>query len=205
MATSALPSLLLLFLFAATVSARPCKTIFFFSATTTTTTFFPHNSLPANPNPNPNSIFRNQNPRYLTLIFTSTNRNPIEGYRPSLNFDSKPSIDDNSQKSPAIFPLKFYSSVSSSIRERTKDIMSVVGALLFGVGCGALTAAIMYFLWALCSPSRFDFIDSSSSDDDDDDDVTASKKKLGYVTIPTNYYMIEEDLKKSALPPKEVV
>ncbi|GFP95518.1 hypothetical protein PHJA_001696100 [Phtheirospermum japonicum] len=68
------------------------------------------------------------------------------------------------------FTLKFYFSMSSSIRERTKDIISVVGALLFGVACGALTAADMYFLWALYSPSRFDFGDVSSSSDDDDDD-----------------------------------
>ncbi|GFP82504.1 extra-large guanine nucleotide-binding protein 1 [Phtheirospermum japonicum] len=51
----------------------------------------------------------------------------------------------DSHSSPKIisfgFTLKFYSSMSSSIRERTKDIMSVVGALLFGVACGALTAA----------------------------------------------------------------
>ncbi|KAG2722800.1 hypothetical protein I3760_02G142900 [Carya illinoinensis] len=33
---------------------------------------------------------------------------------------------------------------SSSLRDRTKDILSVVVALLFGVGCGALTAATMY-------------------------------------------------------------
>lgn len=202
METSALPLLLLLFLFAATASARPCKTIFYFSATATTTTYYPHNSLSGNPNPK--SFFRIQNPRYLTLIFTSTNRNPIEDRRPSLNFNSKPSINSNpTMMASSGFPLKFYSSVSSSIRDRTKDIMSVVGALLFGVGSGALTAAIMYFLWALFSPSRFNFIDSSSSDEDEyDDDVTAPKKKLGYVSIPTKYDVVEEDLKKS---PKEVV
>ncbi|KAI3449973.1 hypothetical protein Pfo_006638 [Paulownia fortunei] len=104
------------------------------------------------------------------------------------------------------FPLKFYSSVSSSIRDRTKDIMSVVGALLFGVGCGALTAAIMYFVWALFSPGRFDLGDvSSSSDEDDDDDVTAAKKKFGYVAIPTKPEVVEDDLKKPAPPAKEVV
>ncbi|KAG2672476.1 hypothetical protein I3760_13G043200 [Carya illinoinensis] len=32
----------------------------------------------------------------------------------------------------------------SSLQDRTKDILSVVVALLFGVGCGALTAATMY-------------------------------------------------------------
>ncbi|CAI9777459.1 unnamed protein product [Fraxinus pennsylvanica] len=55
--------------------------------------------------------------------------------------------------------------------------MSVVGALLFGVGCGVLTTATMYFLWSLFSPHRFDF--------DDDDDITSSKK-MGYLAIPTN-------------------
>ncbi|KAL0371103.1 UNVERIFIED_CONTAM: hypothetical protein Sangu_0428400 [Sesamum angustifolium] len=86
--------------------------------------------------------------------------------------------------------------------------MSVVGALLFGVGCGALTAATMYFVWSLFSPGRFDFddISSSSSDDDDDDDVTAAKKKLGYVSIPANPKVVDEDdLKKPAPPAKEVV
>ncbi|EPS68526.1 hypothetical protein M569_06251, partial [Genlisea aurea] len=90
--------------------------------------------------------------------------------------------------------LRFYSSISSSIRDRSKDIMSVVGALLFGVGCGALTAAIMYFLWALFSPSRLDFGEiCSSSDDDDDDDVTAAKKKLGYVIIPSQPKVVDDD------------
>ncbi|KAK6164126.1 hypothetical protein DH2020_000990 [Rehmannia glutinosa] len=208
MAISSLPLLLLLSLLAVTASARPCKTLFYFSATTTTTTYYPYNSISRNPN-NPNSLLRNQNPRYLTLIFTSTTTTPFSDRRPALNSDSNPAFDDNSQSSSMMtspdFPLKFYSSVSSSIRERTKDIMSVVGALLFGVGCGALTAAIMYFVWALFSPSRFDFgdVSSSSDDDDDDDDVTAVKKKLGYVSIPTK--VVDDDLKKPAPPAKEVV
>ncbi|GFQ05805.1 probable protein kinase at2g41970 [Phtheirospermum japonicum] len=82
--------------------------------------------------------------------------------------------------------------MSSSIRERTKDIMSVIGALLFGVACGALTAAGMYFAWALYSPSRFDFgdVSSSSDDDDDNDDEPAAA---------------DDDLKKPAPPAQEVV
>ncbi|GFP98165.1 hypothetical protein PHJA_001960500 [Phtheirospermum japonicum] len=106
------------------------------------------------------------------------------------------------------FPLKFYSSVSSLIRERTKDIMSVVGALLFSVGCGALTAAVMYFVWTLYSPSRFDFGDVSSSSDDDDDydnEVAATKRKLGYLAIPTKPAAVDDDLNKPAPPAKEVV
>ncbi|KAH6767697.1 hypothetical protein C2S52_018680 [Perilla frutescens var. hirtella] len=201
MATSALPLLLFISLLAATSSARPCKTIFYFSATTTTT-YYPYNSYPENPNPN--SALRSQNPRYLTLIFTSTTANPFPNRRPSLDFKSDPSNDDSHSSAvmtSSDFPLKFYSSVSSSIRDRTKDIMSVVGALLFGVGCGALTGAIMYFLWALFSPGRFDFVDVSDDDEDYEDDVAATKKKLGYVAIPAN----TDDLKKPAPPAKEVV
>ncbi|KAL3645138.1 hypothetical protein CASFOL_010318 [Castilleja foliolosa] len=205
MATSILP-LLLLSLLAATASARPCKTLFYFSATTTTT-YYPYNSLPRNPSPN--SIIGNQKPRFFTLIFTSTTNSPLsDRRRPFIHFDSDPAVDGDSQSSTSSdFPLKFYSSVPSSIRERTKDIMSVVSALLFGVGCGALTAAVMYFVWALCSPSRFDFCDisSSSDDDDDDDEVAATKRKLGYLAIPTKPAPIDDDLKKPVLPANEVV
>ncbi|PIN03794.1 hypothetical protein CDL12_23676 [Handroanthus impetiginosus] len=207
MATSTVPLALLFSLLAATASARPCKTLFYFSATTTTT-YYPSNSLPRNPNVD--SLPRNQNPRYLTLIFTSTTTNRFPEPRPSINFDSKPALADDSQSSSTMtssdFPLKFYSSVSSSIRDRTKDIISVVGALLFGVGCGVLTAAIMYFVWALFYHCRVDFEDaSSSSDDDDDDDVAAAKKKLGYVAVPTKLKVVDDDLKKPAPPAKEVV
>ncbi|KAL6563922.1 hypothetical protein OROHE_005162 [Orobanche hederae] len=209
MASSSLPLLLIISLLAATASARPCKTLFYFSATTTT--YYPYNSLPRNPNPN--SLIGNQNPRYLTLIFTSTTT-PSSNRRPYINSDSDAAaaFDDNPQSSPMMtsfnFPLKFYSSASSSMRERSKDIMSVVGALLFGVGCGALTAAIMYFVRALFSPSRFDFGDvSSSSDDDgdDNDDIALAKKKLGYLAIPTQPKVVEDDLKKPAPPAKEPV
>lgn len=204
MATSPLPLLLLLSLLAATASARPCKTFFYFSATTTTTTttYYPQNSLPANPNPN--FSLRHRNPRYVTFIFTSTTANPFADRRPGVDFKSDPSIGGDSQSSQAMtssdLPLKFYSTVSSSIRDRTKDIMSVVGALLFGVGCGALTGAIMYFVWALFSPGRFDFVDVSDDEDDEEDDVAATKKRLGYVAIPAK----TEDL-KPAPPAKEVV
>lgn len=204
MAASALASLLLFSLLAATSSARPCKTIFYFSATTTTTTtttYYPFHSHPANPNPQ----IRRFNPRYVTFIFTSTAPKPFSGHRPALNFKSDPSSDANSHSSPAMTssafsPLKFYSSVSSSIRDRTADIMSVVGALLFGVGCGALTGAVMYFLYALFSPGRFDFDDAS--DDEEEDDVAAIKRKLGYVSIPAG---TTDDLKEAAPPAKEVV
>ncbi|KAF7816282.1 uncharacterized protein G2W53_030251 [Senna tora] len=68
----------------------------------------------------------------------------------------------------------------SSLRDRTKDILSVVVALLFGVGCGALTAATMYMVWSLFT-NHCDYHDSY--DDDYADDEIESPKKMGYVKI----------------------
>ncbi|CAN8269219.1 unnamed protein product [Cochlearia groenlandica] len=57
----------------------------------------------------------------------------------------KPQIrNDRAQSS---FP--FISDNIDSFRDRTRDIHRVVVALLFGVGCGALTAATMYLASAL--------------------------------------------------------
>ncbi|KAG7949355.1 hypothetical protein I3843_13G057900, partial [Carya illinoinensis] len=74
----------------------------------------------------------------------------------------------------------------SSLRDRTKDILSVVVALLFGVGCGALTATTMYLAWSLFSNCFYDFRYGSpySDDDEDDHDDDVNTKKLGYVKIP---------------------
>lgn len=75
----------------------------------------------------------------------------------------------------------------SPIRERTKDILNVVVALLFGIGCGALTAAGMYLAWSLFS-SHGDYTSSFSSPYDDDSDgndsFDYSPKKMGYFKIP---------------------
>ncbi|XP_062107705.1 uncharacterized protein LOC133818687 [Humulus lupulus] len=84
-----------------------------------------------------------------------------------------------------LFPLS--SSTSSydltSLRDRTKDILSVVVALLFGVGCGALTAATMYLAWSLFSTRYQDDAEDITNAVVDDDGL--SPKKVGYVKIPT--------------------
>ncbi|KAF9603578.1 hypothetical protein IFM89_037077 [Coptis chinensis] len=87
--------------------------------------------------------------------------------------------------------------VTSSLRERTKDILSVVVALLFGVGCGALTSATMYLAWSLIT-NRFE--ESHDDGDFSDDDDVASFKKMGYCKIP-------DDAAKAPAPvlAKEVV
>lgn len=56
--------------------------------------------------------------------------------------------------------------------------------MLFGVGCGALTAGTMYLIWSLLS-NRHDFASDSDEDeyDDGEDDVMVNKN--GYVAVPT--------------------
>ncbi|KAF2314776.1 hypothetical protein GH714_033523 [Hevea brasiliensis] len=71
----------------------------------------------------------------------------------------------------------------SSLRDRTKDILSVVVALLFGVGCGALTAATMYLVWSLFS-TRYDYRYEEFDGEDGDEEDDLSAKKMGYGKIP---------------------
>ncbi|KAL3620353.1 hypothetical protein CASFOL_035265 [Castilleja foliolosa] len=196
--------LLLVFLLAATASARPCKNLFYFT-TTTTTTYYPFNSF--HRNPNSNSLFFDQNPRYLSLVLTTTaSRFPI--LRPSLDSVSEKSSDEDSRSShwmmttPSNFPLKFYTAVSSSIRDWSREIMTVVAALaamLLGAGCGALTAAAVYFVYALITHRRRSSVDFDDVDSSDEDDDFTISKKFSYLPIPA------DDLKKPAPPAKEVV
>ncbi|KAI4299690.1 hypothetical protein L6164_033124 [Bauhinia variegata] len=80
-------------------------------------------------------------------------------------------------------PFGFSSYDFSSLRDRTKDILSVVVALLFGVGCGALTAATMYLVWSMFS-NRYDYGASYEDFVDDEEDEIPSPKKMGYAKIP---------------------
>ncbi|TKY56639.1 hypothetical protein E2542_SST21085 [Spatholobus suberectus] len=79
-------------------------------------------------------------------------------------------------------PLGFSVHDFSSLRERTKDILGVVVALLFGAGCGAVTAATMYLLWSMCA------MDLRS----DCHDEIESPKKIGYVNIPAKETAVSE-------------
>ncbi|KAE8660823.1 NC domain-containing protein-related [Hibiscus syriacus] len=74
------------------------------------------------------------------------------------------------------------SDVFSSLRERSRDILSVVVALLFGVACGALTAATLYLVWTFFS-YRSDYHQAFLEEDESDGEL--SPKKVGYVNIPT--------------------
>uniref|UniRef100_A0A0E0K7Q1 Uncharacterized protein n=1 Tax=Oryza punctata TaxID=4537 RepID=A0A0E0K7Q1_ORYPU len=81
-------------------------------------------------------------------------------------------------------PLPAASDAASSVQERAKDILVVVSGLLFGFGCGALTAATMYLVWSLlastCAPS---YDEVYGEDEDDELSDSESPKKAGYVII----------------------
>ncbi|CAL9154287.1 unnamed protein product [Musa hybrid cultivar] len=69
----------------------------------------------------------------------------------------------------------------SSLHDRAKDILVVVVGLLFGVGCGALTAATMYLVWSLVANRNGVY----GSDGEEGDYAVESPKKAGYVKIPS--------------------
>jgi len=55
---------------------------------------------------------------------------------------------------PVALPTVEPEVAASSVQDRTKDILVVVSGLLFGLGCGALTASSMYLVWSLLASTR---------------------------------------------------
>ncbi|KAM3760463.1 hypothetical protein ACB098_01G195400 [Castanea mollissima] len=181
----------LLILSVATISAtaRPCKTLFISSYSFS---FKPVNQQnPSSPSSSSGfvTVFTeishfNPKPQLQEQGFPTTTE--IFLFRDPIHRNNMPLGYRKPQQ-----PLAAYD--FSSLRDRTKDILSVVVALLFGVGCGALTAATMYLAWSLFShrfsSSDYSAFPSSFSDDDDDnnnnnDDDDANLKKFGYIKIP---------------------
>ncbi|XP_059623316.1 uncharacterized protein LOC132266459 [Cornus florida] len=166
---------------------HPCKTLIFFTTTTTTTT---SSSTPLHQNPN-FPIQENQG-RFLTFFFTEVReldpKPRLPSHLPHLPLydttivDRASDADADIEKRP--LPLGFYSSVGASFRDRSKDVLSAVWALLLGVGCGTLTAVTIYIFWSAIVPNRFEFRDSDDEFDDDDNDDDDVKPKMGYVAIP---------------------
>ncbi|XP_021745263.1 uncharacterized protein LOC110711192 [Chenopodium quinoa] len=177
-------SLLLISTILSAVSARPglpfhpCNTLI---VSTYSFSFLPQNpnsDLPNNPHfivvsadlrPLHHHHFRHR--RFLPLIDQTQKH------------ESKP---EPINERPEFLPLGF-----SSLRERTKDILSVVASLLFGAACGALTAGTMYLIWSLFNHGHgsyrsLDGLNSDSDDDNDDDDDIFNPKKPGYVAIPAS-------------------
>ncbi|KAK1369904.1 Major viral transcription factor [Heracleum sosnowskyi] len=149
------------------VTARPCKTILFITSTSSSS---------FTTNQNPDLLF--PNPRFITFSYTRQPFHKItfSGADKSLSRPSTLTPEKSTRN-----PVNYDSSVSNSIRDRTLDILSIVSALLFGVGCGALTAATMYLMWYICSARGFDL-----EADESEDEVSAAKRKLGYVAVPVD-------------------
>ncbi|KAE9596108.1 hypothetical protein Lalb_Chr17g0345801 [Lupinus albus] len=80
-------------------------------------------------------------------------------------------------------PFGFSANDFISLRNRTKDILSVVVALLFGVGCGALTAATMYLVFSIFANRGDDYSSPYDGFLDDTDEKIESPEKIGYEKI----------------------
>ncbi|MFS7948794.1 hypothetical protein Hanom_Chr06g00564031 [Helianthus anomalus] len=144
-------------------TARPCKTIFFITSS-------------SHPNPNPNN-----NPPRFTFFLTEIRqfRRSRSLPRPML-FDRSITSSSSSSKSSSLALIASdvvtsepyiasSSTLKASVSERTMDIMSIVGAVIFGVGCGVVTAATMYLFWSLFAPRRFEFCEDEESCDEEND------------------------------------
>ncbi|EOA34542.1 hypothetical protein CARUB_v10022088mg [Capsella rubella] len=161
-----------IFLSVTTISAaRPCKTFLISSY-----------SLSITPeNPNLESDFTST--RFVT-VFTIRRLNPhhVVPFFVNRRHETPQQIQRSDDEARSQFSLPLVSDNINSFRDRTRDILSVVVALLFGVGCGALTAATMYLVWALVvNRQSYDFEEDDYENEESD---AASLKKMGYVKIP---------------------
>ncbi|OAY57257.1 uncharacterized protein LOC110605036 [Manihot esculenta] len=182
---SPIPKLLLLFsilsFISLSASARPCKTLFISS--------YSFSIKPLYPKPNSN-FDRRSSSGFVTIVTEITQQHSSSEIfldRPVFpavdHYDtSEPQGIQRRQEGP-VLPFGISSYDMSSLRDRTKDILSVVVALLFGVGCGALTAATMYLVWSLFS-TRYDYRYEEFDGEDVDEADDVSPKKMGYVKIP---------------------
>ncbi|CAN1351675.1 hypothetical protein LINPERPRIM_LOCUS42579 [Linum perenne] len=105
----------------------------------------------------------------------------LEDFRPRFVHER----EQEKQNYASLLPFGISSHSISSLRDRTKDILSVVVALLFGVGCGALTAATMYLVWSLFAARSAAYYDELYDDEEEDEEEEDfSPKKMGYAQIP---------------------
>ena len=167
MASAALLSLsaallLLSLLSGAVARPGPCKTLFISYTITSSDPTLDLST--ADPSPYASfavfRIVRPLRPYYYSASSFHSLRRPIRLDRPHIDSD------------PAVAAI-------SSLQERAKDILFVVVGLLFGVGCGALTAATIYLAWSLVM-NRYEVCGSEGFSDGEEDE---SPKKMGYVKI----------------------
>ncbi|CAN6299045.1 unnamed protein product [Urochloa humidicola] len=157
--------------------ARPCHTFLV--------------AFPSDPNPNPSGggdhavHHLRSGPHVATVVtvFRVRRLGPHlrhgHGHR---NYHHLHSIPANVQIRHPEIPLPAHA-VAAGAQERARDILVVVVGLLFGVACGALTAASVYLVWSMvagaAAPSPYDEL----YDEEDEASDAESPKKVGYVII----------------------
>ncbi|ERN09514.1 uncharacterized protein LOC18437667 [Amborella trichopoda] len=155
---------------------HPCKS-YYVSFSYTLSSPKTLDQIPLEPNPRPNlrpGFASNHKLPFSFFIYRE-----INGIYPKpVEFMAHNDLYLVSRRDPSAFrgikPYEREFRFTNSLRERTKDILSVIIALLFGLGCGALTSATMYLAWSLIT-NRYE--GSASEEYEGADDA-------GYVKIP---------------------
>ncbi|XP_071724503.1 uncharacterized protein [Rutidosis leptorrhynchoides] len=185
-------------------TARPCRGGAFFISTYSFSTVVNNNNPNQNPNRNSHNFLLLKPLPFGSLTIFSDFKNPngddtfeifVERrlrFPHELEILRQQRLQEERHLQQALYeqrqnnPFELFSSQDfTSLRDRTKDILSVVVALLFGVGCGALAASTMYLVWTLFA-HRYEYLhaDQFDSDSESDEADVESPKKMGYVTIP---------------------
>ncbi|KAG2548352.1 uncharacterized protein LOC120650726 [Panicum virgatum] len=155
--------------------ARPCRTFLV--------------AFPADPNPNPSGGGAAAHHHYrgvphvatVVTVFRVRRLGPHlhQGHR---NHHHLHSIPANVQIRRPELPHPAHAAAAGP-QERARDILVVVVGLLFGVACGALTAASVYLVWSMVAGGATASPYEELYDEEDEASDTESPKKVGYVII----------------------
>ncbi|OEL14688.1 hypothetical protein BAE44_0024296 [Dichanthelium oligosanthes] len=156
--------------------ARPCRTFLV--------------AFPADPNPNPGSgdgaVHHYRSVPHIASVITVFRVRRLGPHLPhghgNRNHHHLHSIPANVQIRRPELPHLAHAAAPGP-QERARDILVVVVGLLFGVACGALTAASVYLVWSMVAGAAAASPYDELYDDEDEASDTESPKKVGYVII----------------------
>lgn len=171
--------LLLLVLVAASIfaaDARPCHTFFV--------------SFPADPNPTGDGAVHHRLAPHVATVVAVFRVRRLGPHLPRHHQDHRHhhlhSIPANVQiRGPELpRPAAAAGAAVAGDQDHPREVLVVVVGLLFGVACGALTAASLYLVWSvLAGPVASSPYDELYGEEDEDVSDTESPKKVGYVII----------------------